>query len=321
MYNKKIDGEIKMLPLISIVIPVYKTEEYLEKCVASVLNSKYENIEIILVDDGSPDGCPEICDKLSEKYEKIRVIHKANGGLSSARNAGLDIACGKYITFIDSDDLITQDMISEMYSIAVKENCRIVKLGMLLTENEDDANGDYSEKKEYTVVNAEMALSRIYSDPPSIVTICGKLYDISLFDDLRFPEGIINEDEYLTPRLFNACDKIALCDTVGYIYMQRPGDSIMRGAFSPKKLDILNIAEDRIALFEKWGYNDLAVLARRDYFCHLLNLRAKSRNTEFTNEYNEINIKLKTITYRYLSIGQKARLLLLKLNLYDLVFK
>ena len=126
-----------MHPLITVIIPVFKTELYVEKCVDSVFNSDYENIEIILVDDGSPDRCPEICDEICRKYDFVKVIHKENGGLSSARNAGLDAACGEYVTFVDSDDLITSDMISEMYSIACKENCRIVKLGMVLTEDED----------------------------------------------------------------------------------------------------------------------------------------------------------------------------------------
>ena len=309
-----------MHPLITVIIPVYKTELYVEKCVDSVLNSDYENIEIILVDDGSPDRCPEICDEICQKYDSVKVLHKENGGLSSARNAGLDIARGKYVTFVDSDDLITSDMLSEMYSIACKDNCRIVKLGMILTESEDYPIQECYEKTEYVIVSSEQALHRIYTDPPAIVTICGKLYDISLFDEFRFPEGIINEDEYLTPRLFHACDKIALSDRIGYIYMQRPGDSIMRGKFSSKKMDILNIAEERIELFKGWGYPRLCVQATRDYFCHLINLREKTKKSEYRDEYRMISDRLHCLKYKDLSFGQKIRLFLIRIKMYDIMF-
>ena len=118
-------------PLISVIIPVYKTEEYLKICVASVCKSDYQNLQIILVDDGSPDQCPEICDELVLIDKRIEVIHKKNGGLSDARNAALDKVRGEYVTFIDSDDLVKKDMISDMYNIAIKENCDIVKIGMI----------------------------------------------------------------------------------------------------------------------------------------------------------------------------------------------
>lgn len=305
-------------PLISVIIPVYKTEKYLKTCVVSVCESDYKNLQIILVDDGSPDKCPEMCDELALGDSRIEVIHKENGGLSDARNAALDIAQGDYVTFIDSDDLIKKDMISDMYDIAVKENCDIVKTGMIMTEDEKDegVNGDY------IVVGKREALGRIYTDPPSIVTICGKLFKISLFDGLRFPVGMLNEDEYLTPRLFYRCERIALSEKTGYLYMQRPGESIMRSSFSPKKMQILSIMEDRIKLFEEWNYSDIVKLSKRDYFCHLLNLYEQTDKKEFSSEHETVKQKLKTnISFSSLSIGQKIRYVLLRLNLYKTVSK
>ncbi len=303
--------------LVTVIIPVYKTEKYLNACVESVCRSDHKDLQIILVDDGSPDACPEMCDALAKCDGRITVIHKENGGLSSARNAALDIAKGQYVTFIDSDDIIKKDMISNMLEIIEKESCQIVKLGMVMTLDESYQGIT----ADYTVVDKKQALQRIFTDPPSIVTICGKLYRTELFDALRFPEGIINEDEFLTPRLFYRSTRIALCETTGYLYMQRPGDSIMRSGFSTKKMDILDIAKDRISLFEKWGYNDLAALAERDYFVHLLLLRDKTKNTEFKHEYKEIIRRIKTVRFCRLSFGQKLRYILLRLKIYDFVVR
>ncbi len=304
--------------LISVIIPVYKTEEYLKTCVTSVLNSEYSNLQIILVDDGSPDNCPMLCDELAGLDKRIEVIHKENGGLSSARNAALDIVKGEYVTFIDSDDLIKSDMISDMYDVAVKEGCDIVQTGMIMTEDENDegVNGDY------IVADKREALGRIYTDPPSIITICGKLFKTALFNGLRFPVGMLNEDEYLTPRLFSRCEKIALCQKTGYLYMQRPGDSIMRSGFSVKKMGILYIMEDRTELFKSWGYGELVKLSKRDYFCHLLNLYSLTDKEEFLSEHKTVKEKLKTnVSFVSLSTGQKIRYILLRLNLYKTVSK
>ena len=305
-------------PLISVIIPVYKTEEYLRTCVTSVLNSEYENLQIILVDDGSPDRCPEMCDELALSDSRIEVIHKKNGGLSDARNAALDKVRGEYVTFIDSDDLIKKNMISDMLKTAVTESCDIAQTGMIMTEDESDEGIDGG----YVVVDKREALGRIYTDPPSIITICGKLFKTSLFDGLRFPVGMLNEDEYLTPRLFYKCKKIALCQKTGYLYMQRPGDSIMRGGFSPRKMGVISIMEDRIKLFESWGYDDIIKLSKRDYFCHLLNLYTLTDKKEFVNEHKTVREKLKTnISFASLSTGQKIRYILLRLNLYKAASK
>ena len=286
------DGE-----LVSVIIPVYNVEKYLTACVESVINSDYNNLEIILVDDGATDSCPEMCDELAKKDQRIVVIHKENGGLSSARNAGLDLAKGKYVTFVDSDDIITADMISTMKRIAVEEDCDIVKLGMVVTSDEKVSIVSHSD---YYVMDKKEALRIIPESDPSMITICGKLYTISLFNTLRFPLGILHEDEDLTPRLFQKSRKIAISKKIGYLYMQRQNESITRAAFSKKRLVIMDIYEDRINLYRKWGYDDLIFGAYQKYVWSLRYCYQKTKSSEFKSEHIEIIERFKKIELRYL---------------------
>lgn len=283
--------------LISVIIPVYNVEKYLNACVDSVINSDYENLEIILVDDGGTDNCPKMCDDLAKKDKRITVIHKENGGLSSARNAGLDIAKGKYVTFVDSDDIITNNMISTMYSIAEKDNCDIVKTGMVVTGNADVKAVELST---HCVYDKKEALRMIAEKDPSVITICGKLYLMSLFDDLRFPVGMLHEDEYLTPRLFYKCDRIAISESTGYIYMQRENSSIMRSAFSKKRLVIMDIYNDRIEMYKSWGYDDLLFGAYQKYVWSLRYCYDKTKSDNWREEHNQIIQRFKDIDFKYL---------------------
>lgn len=172
--------------LISVIIPVYKVEKYLDECIQSVINQTYKNLEIILVDDGSPDNCGKICDEYAKKDNRIKVIHKENGGLSSARNAGLDIARGEYISFIDSDDYVSKDFIKNM-SIQMA-NADLIICGMKNVYKEDEK----CDEKENVVIKNE-TLTFIEANQKLIkpkneiyVTACNKLYRRELFDNLRF---------------------------------------------------------------------------------------------------------------------------------------
>ena len=127
-----------MNELISIIIPIYKVEEYLDECISSVINQTYTKLEIILVDDGSPDSCPKMCDDWAKKDSRIRVIHKTNGGLSDARNAGIEVATGEYIAFVDSDDYIKPDMIAKLYAALCKEEADISACGILSCEGKKE---------------------------------------------------------------------------------------------------------------------------------------------------------------------------------------
>ena len=210
-------------PLISVVIPVYKVEKYIRECVDSVLAQTYTNLDIILVDDGSPDECPSICDGYAVRDERVRVVHKPNGGLSSARNAGIDAARGEYITFIDSDDYVSRVYVEQLY-YALSESGADMSC-ILLSQNEKDiTNGFIAEYKTYT---AESALRKIMMS--GLWGPDCKLCRTKIFDEIgiRFPEGMIYEDIAVMFEIIGSMQTIAFSERVNYYYRQTP-DSITR---------------------------------------------------------------------------------------------
>ena len=210
------------LPLISVIVPVYRVEEYLSRCLESILGQSYRNLEILLVDDGSPDGCPAICDKYAEKDPRIRVIHKENGGLSDARNAALDIAEGDYIGFVDSDDWIRRDMYRELMDTALRLHADITLCGYIETDgkSELETKSMASREKAYTV---EEAFREELLSGEIVYIMCNKIYRKSLFDGIRFPLGENFEDGAVFYKLFGRCGRIAHTGTAGYYYRKRPG--------------------------------------------------------------------------------------------------
>lgn len=171
---------------VSIIVPVYNVEKYLDKCIESIVNQTYRNIEIILVDDGSPDKCPEICNEWAKKDDRIKVIHKENGGLSSARNAALEIAQGDYITFVDSDDWIENDMIQSMLTCAAKNDADIVCCGFYFDNVDTTGHLQKFEKAEYE--NEEIVLNLLLDNIRP--EVCSKLYSAELINQFRFDESI-----------------------------------------------------------------------------------------------------------------------------------
>ncbi len=290
--------------LISVIIPVYNCEPYLKKCVESVVNSDYKNLQIILIDDGSTDGSSELCDKLSLEDARIEVIHKANGGPgpSSARNAGLDAAEGEYIAFVDSDDFIMPNMISDMYNIAITEHCDIVKIGMLTTTVENVVGKKVSE---YCVIDKKEAVRNVSEKDVSWSTVCGKLYLSSLFIGLRFPLGRYYEDEYMAPKLFYASEKVAISETQGYIYMQRKNDSVMRGKFSPAKLLVMDMYDERIQWYRQWGYDEFLPCAYQKYFWSLRHCYKKTLSDEYKKEHEAVVKRFKELKLKNLHMSDK----------------
>lgn len=296
---QNIYGGNDMGPLITVVIPIYNTEKYLTECVDSVRKQTYTNIEIILVDDGSPDRAPILCDEYAAVDSRIRVIHKKNGGLSSARNAGIKEANGSFVTFVDSDDVVHARMIEKMYLLHEKYDADIVKIGLLETtvaKHEETASTEI-------VVDPITAMNRIYTDKPEIVCACGKLFKIELFQHLLFPEGIIHEDEFLMPKLFHRANKIVLSDEILYYYMQRENGSIMRSPFTKKRMDVLYVMEERSATYLEWGYTELYRKSIIDYYYHL---RRLYRLTEtFEEEHRTIVTKLGALNPKMLTLRER----------------
>lgn len=236
-----------MKELISVIVPVYNVEKYIGKCIDSIIAQTYDNLEIIIVDDGSADSCPQICDEYAVKDSRIKVIHKANGGLSDARNAGIDASCGDYIGFVDSDDCIEPDMYEKLYNALVSGNADMAVSNFTYVDDGynpiEERNALMPVKDE--VISAKEALGRTLKEKGwYYVTAWNKLYKRALFDEVRFPVGRIHEDEFIVHRIYGSADRVACVSDSCYLYVQRSG-SIMKTKYSIKNLDGIKALEER----------------------------------------------------------------------------
>ena len=251
-------------PLISVIVPVYRVEEYLERCVKSILFQTYKNLEVILVDDGSPDQCPAICDACAEKDARVKVIHQENKGLSGARNAGIDAAFGEYLAFVDSDDYVSPHFIEELYQLLKDTGCAIGQCRFSYVKGEGLVEeGDSA----FCIYRGESLMEQLYGPEEKatcFVVAWNKLYRAELFKEtgIRYPEGRIHEDETTTYRLFHEAKKLAFLDRALYGYYTENGGSIT-SVFSAKRLQWLTAHEERIAFFKKNGYEKLLPAAYR----------------------------------------------------------
>lgn len=242
------------MKLISIVIPVYKVEEYLDACLESVVNQTYKNLEIILVDDGSPDNCPIMCDEWAKKDDRIKVIHKENGGLSSARNSGIDIASGELICFIDSDDTINPQMIEILYktlnqSMADISVCSWKKVQDINSPN----NKNYdSENLNIQTFEGDDVFELLFNKKvPLIMSAWAKLYKKEMFNEIRYPIGMLHEDEAVIHKILYKCKKLSYVDYEMYNNTQR-NNSITATSFSKKRLQALQIMNDRVEFIKEF---------------------------------------------------------------------
>lgn len=267
-----------MNDLISVIIPVYNVEKYLEDCINSVIEQSYKNLEIILIDDGSTDSSGVLCDQYAVKDSRIRVIHKKNGGQSTARNVGLEMASGEWITFVDSDDVVHSDMIS-----VLRETVGSYRLAMCLRNDFIDVIPESQLAGKTQVIDRYEILEKMYSDNQYIV-VWGKLYHKSLWHETRFREGIIYEDEDLLPELIFTAEKTVCVDAKMYFYRIRP-DSTMTARFSQKRLDIIGVCQRRIELFTQWELEDLRKKAVKDYYLHLKRLEKQTAVPGFEQEH------------------------------------
>ncbi len=254
---------------VSIVVPIYNVEKYLDRCIKSILNQTYKNIEIILVDDGSADESGAIADRYADTDDRIRVIHKANGGLSDARNAGIDICGGEYICFVDSDDAIDSRYVSCMLEACQKNDADIAICRF------ENVEADYTVHEGNITVAEEVmtsieALQSIYSaNNVNTVVAWNKLYSAKLWKDVRYPKGRIHEDEATTYKLLHKAKKVVSLDTVLYYYY-RNASGITGSTFSHKRLDILWAIEQRMEYFKNNGLMDLYEKDSYKYLCKLL---------------------------------------------------
>lgn len=246
-----------MNELISIIVPVYNVEKYLSKCVESIQRQTYRNIEIILVDDGSPDHCPEICDRFAKEDSRIKVIHKKNGGLSDARNAGLEAANGAYLAFVDSDDYISNDMIEKMYCRILRDRSDMAICNIdFVDENGNSINRNTIQAKNVTVEEPqfwrELRANYIYC-----VVAWNKLYVKKLFEDVQYDVGKLHEDEFILHKLVSKCERISFLSEKMYFYLQRE-QSIMNSKYTVERMDLAEALIHRSLYFRQRGWQELA---------------------------------------------------------------
>lgn len=279
---------------ISVIVPVYKVEGYLEKCVNSLLHQTYGDFEIILVDDGSPDRCPQMCDDYAAQYENITAIHQKNGGLSAARNTGIEWALknsgSTWITFVDSDDWVHRRYLELLLSSASQFGSDMVFGKFAYVNARDCADEEITDCLDLRDV------VDIYSDEtfdPN--SACGRLFRKSLWQDLRFPVGKLHEDRFTTYKLLFRQEKTAVVDAVLYYYYMN-SDGIVHSQWNYRKLDNLQAAEEQIAFFAEHELWEAWKITQYQYTKLLINAmkELKSSNPGDQKTYAILRNKLRT---------------------------
>ena len=246
-------------PLVSIIVPVYKVEPYLRRCLDSIVNQTYSNLEIILIDDGSPDNCPKICDEYSIKDNRVVVIHKGNGGLSDARNVGLDICKGDYILFVDSDDWIANTCVEIMLDTAINNDVDIVISNFIKTQDLFDIDLSNCTITSTKLLNPIDAVKGLWSEhSTAFTTVWGVLYAKKILENQRFPKGLIHEDLFTSYKFLYQSPKTAFIDLPLYCYFQR-SDSITKEYTHPFNKKILPRYE-RYVYFKNNCESDIVAL-------------------------------------------------------------
>lgn len=245
-------------PLISVIVPVYKVEPYLDKCISSIVNQTHKNLEIILVDDGSPDNCPAMCDAWAEKDSRIRVLHQRNQGGGAARNAGLDLTSGSLIAFVDSDDYIAPDMYAHLYEL-LKSGADIAECSYVEVAGNDAVFACGYETRSYTVQEAmeEHIRDRVFRQ-----LIWNKLYRRHVVDGIRFPTDKKIDDEFFTYRALGNANTLIHSTKVCYAYRQQP-ESVMHSMPVEKRIQAVEAKTQRHT-YLKAHFPELTNLSARD---------------------------------------------------------
>lgn len=275
--------------MVSIIVPVYNIREYLPHCVKSLLGQREKNMEILLVDDGSTDGSGALCDSLAASDNRIFAIHKENGGLSDARNAGLDRARGDWVLFVDGDDYLAPDAVALLLAEA-EADADFVQFHYQETENTAWLPGEQQANSRVCTDVKEM-FERLYALGGVAASSCTKLWNRRVFENVRFQKGILHEDEELLNRVLPRCKKVIYTDLVLYGYVMRQG-SIVHSAFKPKQMDVFPIMEQRIAVLEELGMEGLVAQTKSRMFLTALLQFGRAKKSGFPEEAAALKDKL-----------------------------
>ena len=253
---------------ISVIVPVYRVEKYLPACIDSILNQTFTDFELILVDDGSPDRCPEICDETAKRDARVRAIHQANQGLSAARNAGIEAAHGAWLSFVDSDDFLAPDFLETLHDAAVRAGADCVLCGVQLTDEAGQKIGQPLSVADGVRTGRSILETLCRAPEITYLVAWNKLYRRDVFQTLRYPVGMQNEDTYLAAELFDTVQTVICVSKPMYFYRQR-ADSIMHTAVTTRNLDRMWAFEHCFAYFEARGLEALMPDAEKKMFAKL----------------------------------------------------
>ena len=281
-----------MIPEISVIVPVYKVEAYLPRCVESLLSQTYKDFEIILVDDGSPDTCPVMCDAYAKKYSNIHALHKENGGLSDARNAGMTIAKGEYVTFVDSDDYVHPAYL-EMLMQGIRQDADFSVCGFTEVYDGNGIEDLDTSRISATCVNAKEGLAEILYQGFHDVSACGILLPASLARKYPFPKGKLFEDLYTTYKFYLAAETVAFIRVPLYYYYQRKG-SIMGRRNKAFIHDLLESSDQLVEACRGKGalIEQAAMNKQFSNYCRLI-LQTSDLKKKYPNQYRRIVTTLK----------------------------
>ena len=308
--------------LISIIVPVYNVEKYLKKCVDSIVNQTYKNLEIILVDDGATDNSVKICDELVELDNRIKVYHKKNGGLSDARNYGVERATGDYIGFVDSDDYIDAEMYERLYEAIKKENVDVAECNLKIVYPEK--TDLFTDQKYYQICNKQEYLEEYLKIEKIFGSACVRLTKADIAKKLKFPVGKLYEDTYYAYDLIGIVDKYVIVDNPYYNYLMRE-NSITNAKFNPRIFDLIEIVEKfHTNVYKNYPSLKEAADCRKMYaYFSVLNsilLEEDFKNNSFYKQiidyFKEEYTKL--LRNKYITRNRKLSILLIKfsINLY-----
>ena len=253
-----------MLPKVSVIVPVYKVEPFLKECIDSILSQKFKDFEILLIDDGSPDRCGEICDSFSEEDNRVTVIHKNNQGLSAARNIGIELARGQFVTFIDSDDVVEEGYLEVLIQLIYRYGAEVAACGSYVFDQTSSKTAKRSANYKPVIMSNREAVLSLYSRKGARlpITAWGKMYKKELFEEIRFPIGRIHEDDFIVPLLMYKAQKVVWISSELYGYRMRE-NSISHQRFSLKRYDGVRAEEECIRYFNSVVETEIVQVAER----------------------------------------------------------
>jgi len=314
--------------LISVIVPVYNVERYLSRCVESILAQTYKNIEILLIDDDSPDNCPQLCDDYATNYSNIKTVHLKNSGIgvSGARNAGLEIAKGDFIAFVDSDDYVHCELFSQLNYYLEKHPTVNMAICSYQKVSEETKHFDEVQHANEILLDDLGAMDLIIEDQNK-TAVWSKLYKKSIFENLRFPVGKHNEDMFLMPYIFQIAKNIVYSPIPLYYYYQ-DNESLCRSAFNYNMLDML----DALAIWNERAASEYPTLlkkAKSHYYTAVINscqYLANKNDSIGLEKFEFYQLKINSdfselITSEYISVSNKIKIILFKTRLFKFIFR